>query len=160
MLRNYIRIAARILARNKLYTIINVLGLALGISGCIVIWLVGSFEMSFDRFHPGADRIYRVVGDPNGWLQWSGAIPPLPAAMREQVSGLEAIGTCFDYNESPQVRVPVAGKPDQVFELHQELQPDYVTGVAIVGQDWFRVSTTTGWPAVPLRRSTSRLLLC
>jgi putative ABC transport system permease protein len=57
MLRNYFRIAARILARNKLYTIINVLGLALGVCGCIVIWLVGSFEMSFDRFHPGGERI-------------------------------------------------------------------------------------------------------
>ncbi len=139
MFKNYFRIATRILARNKLYTVINVLGLALGVCGCIVIWLVGSFELSFDKFHPGGDRIYRVVGDPKGWLQWSQAIPPLPAAMREQVSGLEAIGTCFDYNESPQVRVPVAGKPDQVFEPHQELQPDYVTGIAIVDQDWFKV---------------------
>jgi putative ABC transport system permease protein len=129
--KNYFRIATRILGRNKLYTVINVLGLALGVCGCIVIWLVGSYEMSFDRFHPGADRIYRVVGDPKGWLQWSQAIPPLPA--------VEAIGTCFDYNESPEVRVPVAGKPDQVFEPHQELQPGYVTGIAIVDQDWFKV---------------------
>ncbi len=139
MLKNYFRIAARILARNKLYTIINVLGLALGICGCIVIWLVGSYEMSFDRFHPGAERIYRVVGDPNGWLQWSQAIPPLPAAMKEQVTGFDAVGTCFDFNESPQVRIPTPGKPDQVFEPHQELQPDYVTGIAIVDQDWFKV---------------------
>src|SRR5580698_8430501 len=104
MLRNYFRIAARILARNKLYTLINVLGLALGICGCIVIWLVGSHEMSFDRFHPDGDRIYRVVGSPkNPVFQWSVAIPPMPETMREQIPGLEAVATVFEYNESPRV---------------------------------------------------------
>jgi putative ABC transport system permease protein len=71
MFKNYLRIAMRILARNKLYTVINVLGLALGVCGCIVIWLVGSYELSFDKFHPGGDRIYRVGG--GGWaiaIQW------------------------------------------------------------------------------------------
>jgi hypothetical protein len=62
MLRTYLRIAARILVRNRLYTLINVLGLALGVCGCIIIWLVDSFELSFDRFHPDGERIYRVVG--------------------------------------------------------------------------------------------------
>lgn len=90
MLKNYLRIAARILARNKLYTAINVLGLALGVCGCIIIWLVGSYELRFDRFHPGRDRIYRVVGSaktPD--FQWAVAIPPMPAAMRQQIPGLE-----------------------------------------------------------------------
>jgi putative ABC transport system permease protein len=139
MLRNYFRIAARILARNKLYTVINVLGLALGVCGCIVMWLVGSFEKSFDRFHPDGDRIYRVVGSPKGFLQWSQAIPPLAESMRQQIPGLEGVATCFDDNENPQVRVPEAGKPDKVVEPRMALQEDWVTGVAIVDQDWFRV---------------------
>jgi putative ABC transport system permease protein len=140
MLRNYFRIATRILARNKLYTVINVLGLALGVCGCIVIWLVGSFEMSFDRFHPGGDRIYRVVGSPkNPVFQWSVAIPPMPEAMRQQIPGLEAVATCFDYNGSPRVRVPEAGKPDRICEPHQEWQDDDVTGIAIADQGWFKV---------------------
>src|SRR5215475_6616226 len=105
MFRNYLRIAARILARNKLYTTINVLGLALGICGCIVIWLVGSFEMSFDRFHPDVDRIYRVVGGPKGpSFMGARAIPPLPEAIHREIPGLEAVATCYDFNESPQVR--------------------------------------------------------
>jgi putative ABC transport system permease protein len=139
MLSNYFRIATRILARNKLYTVINVLGLALGVCGCIVIWLVGSFEMSFDRFHPNGDRIYRVVGSPKGFLQWSQAIPPLPESMRQQIPGLEGVATCFDYNESPQVRVPEAGKPDRVVEPLMALQEDWVTGIAIVDHDWFGI---------------------
>ena len=76
MLRNYFRIAARILARNKLYTIINILGLALGVCGCIVIWLVGSYELSFDKFHPDKDRIYRVLENE------SYTLPPMPEAIR------------------------------------------------------------------------------
>jgi putative ABC transport system permease protein len=140
MLRNYFRVAARILMRNKLYTVINVLGLALGVCGCIVIWLVGSFEMSFDRFHPDGNRIYRVVGSPkNPVFQWSVAIPPMPETMREQIPGLEAVATVFEYNESPRVRVPQTGKPDRICEPHQQWQDDFVTGIAIADQGWFNV---------------------
>jgi hypothetical protein len=140
VLRNYLRIAARILARNKLYTIINVLGLALGICGCIIIWLVGRYELSFDRFHPGGDRIYRVVGSaktPD--FQWAVTLPPMPAAMRQQIPGLDAVTTCFDFTESHRVKVPGVGTPDRVFQPHMEHQPDFVTGIAIVDPDWFRV---------------------
>ena len=59
--------------------------------------------------------------------------------MRQQIPGLEGVATCFDYNESPQIRVPEAGKPDKVVEPHMALQEDWVTGIAIVGQDWFKV---------------------
>jgi putative ABC transport system permease protein len=134
MLRNYFRIAMRILARNKLYTVINVLGLALGVCGCIVIWLVGSYEMSFDKFHPDGDRIYRVVSGNQGTT-----IPPMPEAMRQQVPGLEAVTTCFDLDESPKVKVPVAGKPAGVFEPRMEGQADGITGIVIADQNWFRV---------------------
>jgi putative ABC transport system permease protein len=94
MLRNYFRIALRILARNKLYTIINVLGLALGVCGCIVIWLVGSYEMSFDRFHPDGDRIYRV-----GSYQGT-TIPPMPEAIRKTIPGLKSVTAFFPFGRN------------------------------------------------------------
>src|SRR5579872_4972833 len=100
MLRNYFRIAARILARNKLYTVINVLGLALGVCGCIVIWLVGSYELSFDRFHPDGDRIYRVVGAGKpGERKDADVIPPMAEAMRHDIPGLEAVTAYFNENQ-------------------------------------------------------------
>ncbi len=63
MLRNYFKIAIRSLARNKSYTFINVAGLSLGITTCLIIFLIIKYELSFDSFHSKADRIYRVVHD-------------------------------------------------------------------------------------------------
>ena len=61
MFRYYLLLAWRIM--KKVYTLINVLGLALGICACLLIYLVTSYELSFDRFHKDRDRIYRITGE-------------------------------------------------------------------------------------------------
>lgn len=60
MLRNYFKVILRNVNRNKGYSLINIAGLAIGMACCILIamWLVD--ELSFDRYHENADRIYRV----------------------------------------------------------------------------------------------------
>src|SRR5882672_2379913 len=63
MLKHYLRIAWRNIRHHKLYTAINILGLSIGICACVVIWLIARYDLSFDGFHPDADRIYRIVGD-------------------------------------------------------------------------------------------------
>ena len=63
MLRNYVIIAWRNITRHKAFTAINVPGLAFGICACIVIYLITSYELGFDRFHPDKERIFRIVGD-------------------------------------------------------------------------------------------------
>jgi putative ABC transport system permease protein len=60
MVRNYIKIALRNLFRNKLYSLINLLGLAIGMAACLMIFLWVRDELSYDRFHQNAERIYRV----------------------------------------------------------------------------------------------------
>src|SRR5580658_10050315 len=131
MFKNYFRVATRILARNKLYTIINVLGLAIGACGCIVIWLVGSYELSFDRFHPDVDRIYRVVegGKPGGWKSTS-VLAPMAQAIRETVTGTEAVTEYYDEYGMREVKVPAAGKPTATFPCTMEGE-DQETGVII-----------------------------
>jgi hypothetical protein len=47
--------------RHRMFAVINILGLALGICFCLIIFLVVRYEFSFDRFHPDGDRIYRVA---------------------------------------------------------------------------------------------------
>ena len=61
MLRNYFKTTFRTLWKHKSHTIINVLGLSLGIASCVVIFLVLRYELSFDTFHANADRVFRVV---------------------------------------------------------------------------------------------------
>lgn len=60
MIKNYIKIAFRNLRKQKLYSVINIFGLALGIACCIIIYLFVQDEFSYDRFHENGENIYRV----------------------------------------------------------------------------------------------------
>jgi len=60
MLKNYFKIAVRYLFKNKVYSLINVFGLAVGIGCCILIALYVHNEWSYDEFHSESDRIYRT----------------------------------------------------------------------------------------------------
>ena len=62
MLKNVLLTSLRNLARNKLYTLINLLGLATGIACFVLIGLYVQYERGYDRFVPKADQVYRVVG--------------------------------------------------------------------------------------------------
>ncbi len=61
MFSNYFKTAWRSILRYKSYSLINVLGLTLGIASCLIIFLVVRYELGYDRFHKKADRIYRVT---------------------------------------------------------------------------------------------------
>lgn len=61
MLKNYLKIAARNLLKNKLYSGINIFGLSIGLTCCLAIGLYIYDEISYDRFHPGGANIYRVI---------------------------------------------------------------------------------------------------
>lgn len=62
MIRNYIKIAFRNLLRNKLYSFINIGGLSLGLTACILIMFYVSHEYSYDKFHADSERIYQLEG--------------------------------------------------------------------------------------------------
>ncbi|MCP4727606.1 MAG: FtsX-like permease family protein [bacterium] len=61
MLRNYIKITLRNIRKNKGYSFLNIMGLAIGIAVCILIFSYIFFELKFDRFHQNSDRIYRLT---------------------------------------------------------------------------------------------------
>lgn len=63
MFRSYLTVALRNIVKHKGYTLINVLGLAIGMACCTLILLYVQDELSFDRYHDRADRIYRVVNE-------------------------------------------------------------------------------------------------
>jgi putative ABC transport system permease protein len=61
MFKNYLKIAIRNILRYKVYSSINILGLAIGMALCILIFVFIQDELSYDSFHTRADRIYRVA---------------------------------------------------------------------------------------------------
>ncbi len=88
MFKNYLKIALRHLYRHKAYTMVNVIGLAVGLSVCLIIGLFVRQELSFDRFHPNAGRVYRIVQ--NSSYGQSGRTPPgLAAAIESRFPEIE-----------------------------------------------------------------------
>ena len=63
MLKNYLKIALRNLWKHKVFSFINITGLAVGMTACFLIFLYVHFELSYDSFHSKADRIYRLATD-------------------------------------------------------------------------------------------------
>ncbi|HXO75375.1 MAG TPA: ABC transporter permease, partial [Puia sp.] len=79
MIKNYLRIAFRNLWRHKGFSLLNIIGLTVGMTAFFLIFLYVRFELSYDSFHTRADRIYRLVGDvktPVETLHYN--TPPLP----------------------------------------------------------------------------------
>ncbi|HEX9655203.1 MAG TPA: ABC transporter permease, partial [bacterium] len=70
MLQNYLKIAFRNLMKYKAYSLINILGLAIGMACCILILLYVRDELSYDRFHENSDRIFRVTRE---WFNQDGS---------------------------------------------------------------------------------------
>nr|WKN37524.1 ABC transporter permease [Tunicatimonas sp. TK19036] len=60
MFKNYLLIAYRNLLKNKVFSLINILGVAIGMASCMLILQYVGFELSYDDFHTKADQIYRV----------------------------------------------------------------------------------------------------
>lgn len=92
MIGNYLAVAIRSLSRDRLFSLINILGLSLGIACALVITLFVLDELSFDRHHEKADRIHRVILDAKLMgKEIQGPISPAPmaAAIRAEIPEVE-----------------------------------------------------------------------
>ncbi|NVM63368.1 putative ABC transport system permease protein [Mucilaginibacter sp. SG538B] len=86
MIRNYIKIACRSLWRHKGFSIINIIGLAIGLAACFLIYINIKFELSYDTFNEKFDRIYRVAVDvvhPNSTIKTSAAFVQIGPSLQE-----------------------------------------------------------------------------
>lgn len=99
MFKNYLKIAFRTLWKNKVFSSINIIGLAVGFSASFVIGAIIYYDLSFDKFHPDANRIYRVTtafSSPDGKSYNPGVAVPLGISLKKnEVIGLETIAPMF-----------------------------------------------------------------
>jgi predicted permease len=92
MFGSYFKIALRNIKRNKVFSFINIGGLAVGMAVCILIFLIVQYELGFDEHVPDKDHIYRVVTEINraDWIDHTGGTPfPTAAALRSDFPELE-----------------------------------------------------------------------
>ncbi|HZX59892.1 MAG TPA: ABC transporter permease, partial [Mucilaginibacter sp.] len=94
MIRNYIKTAWRNIVANKLFTSLNIAGLAIGICVCITLFACVSYELSFDRMYKNSKNIYRVnvqtsaQFDSKVWAELPGAAGPAFAQSIPQVKAV------------------------------------------------------------------------
>ncbi len=86
MLKNLFKIAFRNILKDKTYSAINILGLTIGITCSLFLFLYILDELSYDRYHKNADNIYRIVSnikEPDGAFTWAVAQAPLADELRD-----------------------------------------------------------------------------
>ncbi|HEV8506569.1 MAG TPA: ABC transporter permease, partial [Chitinophagaceae bacterium] len=106
MFKNYLKISLRYLLRYKTYTAINTLGLAVGITCCILIMLFVRSEFSYDRFHTKANRIYRMWQDEKFQGQeFKNTITCLPMGPAMQSSFPEVEAMCRIYTTNTLIKI-------------------------------------------------------
>jgi putative ABC transport system permease protein len=95
MFRNFFRITLRNIIRQKVYSIINIAGLAIGIACSIIITAFILHELSYDKFHEKADRIFRLIldgkiGEEEMLSAWT-AVPAAAALVEEFPEVIDAL---------------------------------------------------------------------
>jgi len=89
MLKNYMKVALRNLRRDPTYSYINVIGLAVGLACFVLIALYIQNELQYDRFHAGADRIFRVTShytDVNGTRSFARSNPAIGPTLKNDLT--------------------------------------------------------------------------
>jgi putative ABC transport system permease protein len=141
MLRNYLKIATRNLRKHSFYSIINVLGLSIGLAVCLILVLFIQNEYSYDKHHVNAGRIYRMKSEIKfGGNHWIMAYCPAPMA--------EAL-----VNDYPEVEAAVRFRERGSYLVKRETENIKENNVIWASADFFRIFTTPfleGNPATAL----------
>src|SRR5438105_14865675 len=91
MLKNYLKVAFRNLWRHRLYSSINIFGLGAGLAVCVLIMLYIFDELSYDRHHKDAERIYRVASITGNGDTWAAQPGPLAWAVKADLPEVEQV---------------------------------------------------------------------
>ena len=95
LLKKFLKVAARNILRQKTYSLLNVLGLSLGIACILLLSLHIREELSYDKNFPKHDRIYRV-----GTTDWSKSSPPLAGEMMKAFPEIKTFARFADDGEN------------------------------------------------------------
>lgn len=128
MLLNNFKSIVRDLWRNKLLAAINVLGLSVGIGGCLIIYLITSYELSFDTFQEDRDRIYRIYSKFDGSFEGTNVGVPtaLPIFIKDHCTGIDALTNFHTLNCD--ITIPVEDAESRALGNYNKIiiaAPDY-----------------------------------
>ena len=105
MLTNYLKIAFRTMLRNKSYSMINILGLSIGIACCLILALYLQDETSYDKHHKDIENIYRInthFQTDKGLSDLGTTSPPVGVTMRDEIAEIETATRLVNPIDVPQ----------------------------------------------------------
>src|ERR1043166_3949966 len=123
MIKNYLLIGLRNFWRNKVFSLINIAGLAIGIRASLVIYLIVHHEFGYEKFRKDGDRIYRIVTNmhfPEQDFKNAGVPGPLPGAVRSEIPGIEK-STIFWTAGPTKVEIPSKIENKNIFKKQEEI---------------------------------------
>ena len=135
MFKTYITIAYRNFIRNKVFSVINVLGLSIGISASLVIFLIVHYDFNFDKFENDRGRLYRVVTEMNFFgslIHNPGTPSPLPDMVRKEVAGVDMVVGFHQYNGDPKISIPKKNTKTPFVVNHQK-------GIILADSTYFKM---------------------
>ena len=147
MLRINFLLAWRNLWSNKLYSFINIVGLSIGISACLVIFLIVNYESGVNRNIKDGERIYRLYSNFSGAFKTDNRGVPNAVGpfVKDQFSGLESSASFHTYHAN----VTIPSKSDnKIFESEN--------GIIIAGPDYFSVIENYQWLAGSPKQSLEK----
>ena len=161
MLKHYFKTSTRILLKHKLYTMINILGLAIGLAMCFIV--IGNifYEFSYEDFQVKKDRIYRVEGKYKSSDTLQARIPvmsPLGPALKAQIPEVEKVARfrLEKYNT-----LKVGNKEFRVVDEHPNSLTAHKNYIFFTDSDYFNVFTfplREGDPATALAEPNTVLI--
>lgn len=135
MFQNYLKVTWRSLKKQKIYTFINVFGLAIGLAFCCLIFLYVQDELSYDQFHENKDRLYRVEQryfNADGSVRHDGinGSIPLGPSLQEEIPGVQTFTRQFSHvhyvkSESEPIREVVDYADADIFKMFSF---DFISG--------------------------------
>jgi len=122
MLRNYLKIAWRNLAKNKVFSFINIFGLSVGLTCCILISLYIYHEISYDKYHKNANRIFRLgtvfidqgVGEPG-----ANSSAPLGKMIQQEYPEVEASARLLNLFRDDKTLFQVTGNDSKLKSFYE-----------------------------------------
>ena len=132
MISNYIKTAFRSLWKHKIFTLINIIGLSIGICASLVIYLIVHYDFTFDKFHKDGDRIYRVVTDFKFQGNAShnyGVCTPMANGIRTKVTGVQIVAPLFTLNPD----VIVTGKSNEPIKFKAQER------ITLADENYFKI---------------------
>lgn len=152
MWRNYLKIALRNLAKDKLFSAINLFGLSIGLAACLTIFVYVRQEANYDRFHSKSERIYRVSRsfiDPEGLsetVELGAVAPPFAPLLKAEISGIEQTIRFLEYDNVAMQREDLVFLENDLFFTEENVF------------DIFDIKVKEGNPKTALREPFSVML--